>query len=140
VQELEARIEVRLSNTEDPQKVARAVSNIVKCGEPLLLEHKYGKLMVFKGVGKESLSPLRRLLFEQRILSAARKVLRKNLRGRIFRFYLNKQAAYSGQVSFCEEEGESPLGPVMIELATQDPEALLDWLVPRVGDNELPIG
>jgi len=127
------RIKVRLSNTEDPKKVSDAVLNIAECGEPTLLEHECGRLLVFQGYGKEFLSPLRRLLFKYRILSAARRVLRRSLRGNVFHFCLNKQAAYSAQVSFCEKEGESPLGPLVIEVTTQDAGSFLDWLTSKTG-------
>ncbi len=129
--EVEVRIEVRVSNTEDPQKVTEAVSSIAECREPVFLEREYGRLMVFQGSGKEFLSPLRRHLFEQRILGAARRVLRRSLDRNVFRFHLNKQAAYSAQISFCQKEGESPLGPLTVEVTTQDTRSFLDWLTPR---------
>ncbi|MBL7118673.1 hypothetical protein ISS96_01485 [Candidatus Bathyarchaeota archaeon] len=133
MQEVTVRIEVRLGNTEDPQKVFDAVSNIAKCGEPTLLEHEYGRFLVFQGCGREFLSPLRGLLFKHRILGAARRVLKRSLRGNVFHFCLNKQAAYSAQVSFCEEEGESPLGPLVVEVTTYDTVSFLDWLTPKTG-------
>jgi predicted RNA binding protein with dsRBD fold (UPF0201 family) len=43
-------------------------------------------------------------------------------------FFLNKQAAYAGHVSFSAPEGESPLGPIQVILETEDPEQLIDWL------------
>ena len=135
MREIRVRIETRLNNTEDLRKVVQAVSSIASCGTPELIENEYGRVMVFEGFGKEFLSPLRRLLFEHRILSAARKVLKNSRGGGIIRFCLNKQAAYSGQVSFCEEDGESPLGPLVIEVTTQDADAFLDWLTPSTGDN-----
>lgn len=131
MQEAETKIEVRLNNTEDPQKVICAVSNVVKCEIPVILESVSGKIMIFQGAGEEFLSPLRRLLHEQRILSAARRVMRDGLRDNTFHFCLNKQAAYANQVSFCEEEGESPLGPIVFEIKARYPEAFLDWLTPR---------
>jgi predicted RNA binding protein with dsRBD fold (UPF0201 family) len=131
VQEAEVKIQVKLNNTEDPQKVIHAVSNVVKCESPVILESVSGKFMIFQGAGKEFLSPLRRLLHEQRILSAARRVVKGGLRDSTFHFCLNKQAAYANQVSFCEEEGETPLGPIVFEIKTRDPGAFLDWLTLR---------
>lgn len=130
MQEVEVKVTVRLNRTEDPEKVIQAVSNIAGCGEPSFLEDEWGQTLVFHGSGRESLSPLRRLLFEQRILGAARRVLKRSLKGNMFHFYLNKQAAYSNQASFCEEAGESALGPLSIEVMTREPEALLNWLSP----------
>jgi predicted RNA binding protein with dsRBD fold (UPF0201 family) len=43
-------------------------------------------------------------------------------------FYLNKQAAYAGHVSFSAPEGESPLGPIQVIVETENPEQLVDWL------------
>jgi predicted RNA binding protein with dsRBD fold (UPF0201 family) len=43
-------------------------------------------------------------------------------------FFLNKQAAYAGHVSFSAPEGESPLGPIQVILETENPEQLIDWL------------
>lgn len=131
MQEAEVKIRVKLNNTEDPQKVIDAVSNVVKCESPVVLESASGKFVIFQGTGKELLSPLRRLLHEQRILSAARRAVEKGLRDGIFHFCLNKQAALANQVSFCEEEGESPLGPIILEIKTRDPEVFLDWLTLR---------
>ena len=131
MQEAEVEIKVKLNNTEDPQRVIHAVSNVVECESPVILESVFGKFMIFQGTGKEFLSPLRRLLHEQRILNAARRVLKEGLRDGIFHFCLNKQAAFANQVSFSEEEGESPLGPIVFEIKTRDPEAFLDWLTLR---------
>ncbi|UCD72974.1 MAG: hypothetical protein JSW01_05915 [Candidatus Bathyarchaeota archaeon] len=131
MQEAEVKIKVKLNNTEDPQRVIHAVSNVVKCEGPVILESVSGKFMIFQGTGKEFLSPLRRLLHEQRILSAARRVVKKGLRDGIFHFCLNKQAAFANQVSFSEEKEESPLGSIVFEIKTRDPEAFLDWLTQR---------
>ena len=43
-------------------------------------------------------------------------------------FFLNKQAAYAGHVSFSAPDGESPLGPIQVVLETENPEQLIDWL------------
>jgi predicted RNA binding protein with dsRBD fold (UPF0201 family) len=43
-------------------------------------------------------------------------------------FYLNKQAAYAGHVSFSAPDGESPLGPIQVIVETGNPDQLIDWL------------
>jgi len=43
-------------------------------------------------------------------------------------FYLNKQAAYAGHVSFSAPEGESPLGPIQVIIETENTDQLIDWL------------
>jgi hypothetical protein len=46
-------------------------------------------------------------------------------------FYLNKQVAFSGHVSFSEETAESPLGPIKVNVETDNPEQLIDWLAEK---------
>lgn len=47
--------------------------------------------------------------------------------GRIVTF-LNKQVAFAGHVSFCEPVGESPLGPIRVEIESEDLIGMIDWL------------
>jgi predicted RNA binding protein with dsRBD fold (UPF0201 family) len=53
--------------------------------------------------------------------------------GNQIRFYLNKQAAFVGRVSFCEPVGESPLGPISIRIEAMDPLRVVNFLasIPR---------
>jgi uncharacterized protein len=81
--------------------------------------------------GEENLSTLRNVLRRDHIRDAARKALYRGLNGNTVVFYLNKQAASAGHVSFTEAEGESPLGPITVTIQTEDPQQLIDWLAPR---------
>ncbi|RLF06863.1 MAG: hypothetical protein DRK00_00355 [Thermoprotei archaeon] len=122
------RAEVR--PTEDKEKVVKALLNLF---DLQLKEEASGhvKLIVGEG-GEEVLMKFRRLLMEQRILDAARQYLLRGMHERGFSFYLNKQAAYSGKISFCSfEYGESPLGPIVVEVETEDPQRAVLWLAPR---------
>jgi predicted RNA binding protein with dsRBD fold (UPF0201 family) len=49
--------------------------------------------------------------------------------------YLNKQAAFMGRVSFCAPVGESPHGPISIEVETEDMQTVIDYIAanPREG-------
>lgn len=44
--------------------------------------------------------------------------------------HFNKQAALMGVVSVCEEEGESPLGPVKLVIRSSHLHELIEWLAP----------
>jgi predicted RNA binding protein with dsRBD fold (UPF0201 family) len=46
-------------------------------------------------------------------------------------FYLNKQVAFAGHISFSEESAESPLGPIRVNIETDSPEQLIDWLAEK---------
>lgn len=67
---------------------------------------------------------------KQRILDVARKELRLGINGNGTVFFLNKQVACIGKLNFCPEIGESPLGPIRVELEYDDINHLIDWLTP----------
>jgi predicted RNA binding protein with dsRBD fold (UPF0201 family) len=64
-------------------------------------------------------------------MDAARRVLSKGLQENTLTFYLNKQVAYAGHISFSQSMGESPLGPIHIEIQCDRPQELIEWLAPK---------
>jgi predicted RNA binding protein with dsRBD fold (UPF0201 family) len=90
-----------------------------------------GRLLTAEGRGLETLTKLLNLLRRERIRNAARKAFFQGLRGETISFFLNKQVAFVGHVSFSEEEAESPLGPVKVRIECEDPKGLINWLAPR---------
>jgi len=127
---IEFTVTVEVNPTEDPDKVKVAVYKVM--GE-LKLEamEDDGKRLIGKAEGIEALSRFHHLLRRERILDAARKVLFKGLRGNTITFYLNKQVAYVGHVSFSQPVGESPLGPIHVEIQCENPQELINWLAPK---------
>jgi len=81
--------------------------------------------------GQDSLCKLRNLLHNDRIRDASRRLLFKSIRGNMISFYLNKQVAFVGHISFSEESAESPLGPIRVNIETDNPEQLIDWLAEK---------
>jgi predicted RNA binding protein with dsRBD fold (UPF0201 family) len=120
--------------TEDPSKVERALQNLFPSAriESTNLGNDVVKLAV-RGNGLEFLSTLRHLIKQERIRSAARSILMRGTRGTHMLFYLNKQAAFVGRVSFCEPIGESPLGPISIRIETGDASVVIDYLASNPG-------
>jgi predicted RNA binding protein with dsRBD fold (UPF0201 family) len=55
--------------------------------------------------------------------------LEKNLENDSTWFYLNKQAAFVGTVTLCEEAEESPLGPIKVILTSSNIDKIIDWLI-----------
>jgi predicted RNA binding protein with dsRBD fold (UPF0201 family) len=84
--------------------------------------------VIVEGKDQPSLERFRMILQRDRIRAAARSVLRRSVEGNRILFYLNKQAAYAGHVSFSAPEGESPLGPIQVIVETPNPEQFIDWL------------
>jgi len=82
-------------------------------------------------VGTEGLTKLYNLLRRERIRDAARSIMFRGLEGNTITFYLNKQVAYAGHLSFSELTGESPLGPIKVTITCDNPRELIDWLTPR---------
>jgi len=115
--------------TEDQAKVERALLKIFPNGKAQREEKSDGAVFVsVHGSGLEFLSNLRILIKQERIRSAARAILLRRLKEPRLRFYLNKQAAFMGRISFCEPVGESPHGPINIEVDTEDNQAVVDYL------------
>ncbi len=129
---VEVLVEAPVYPTEDPEKVRRAVENVLFGAEYELkpAPDGLGQVLVARASGREALSKLRTLIRIDRISDAARAVLLQGISGDRLVFYLNKQAAYARHVSFSEPTGESPLGPIRFEVRTPDPRALVDWLAP----------
>lgn len=127
--EVNIRVEAEVNPTEDPVKVRTAVENVF--GNVESETQKEGTLLVVKATGREPLSKLYNLLRRERIRDAARGALFQGLGEKSIVFYLNKQVAYAGHVSFSEPEAESPLGPIRVQIQCNDPRELIEWLAPR---------
>jgi predicted RNA binding protein with dsRBD fold (UPF0201 family) len=115
--------------TEDEAKVERALLKLFPSSR---IDRIAGQdetvILSIRESGLEPLANLRNLIKQERIRSAARAVLIRNIRGRRIQIYLNKQAAFMGRVSFCEPIGESPHGPISVELDCDNPLSVIDYL------------
>ncbi len=129
--EIEIRVKVEVNLTEDLEKVKRTVENMFSLAEFEVKPGKKGSLLIAKTKGMEGLTKLYNLLRRERIRDAARGVLFKGLSENSITFYLNKQVAYAGHVSFCQPVAESPLGPVKVEITCDKPKELIEWLAPK---------
>ena len=124
-------VELEVNLTQDPEKVATSVNRVL--GDLKLEAKEDGdrKLFVGKSEGLGALEKFHNLLRRERILDAARRIMIKGLKGKTITFYLNKQVAFVGHVSFSQPEKESPLGPIMVRISCEYPRELIDWLAPK---------
>jgi hypothetical protein len=129
--EIEVYVEAMIHPTEDPEKVRKAVENIIWNAEFEIKPLKHGSLLVARAKSLDSLTKIYNLLQRERIRDAARAVLFNELGQKSVSFYLNKQVAYVGHLSFSEPEVESPLGPIKVQVKCDNPRQFIDWLTSK---------
>jgi len=126
IPELSCNIEVfcAINPSEDLRKIETAILNIFPD-----IEINKNKMQI-TGVSKkiESLSRIFEIIHNRRITDVYRRTLNQNLSENSTWFYLNRQAAYVDVIALCNEEDESPLGPIEIILNSQQIEHVIDWL------------
>jgi len=130
-EEIAIQIEAEVNPTEDEAKVKSAIENIFGSLQFEEKPLKRGSLLTAKTRGTDGLTKLYNLIRRDRIRDATRSVLYKGISEHSIIFYLNKQVAYAGHVSFSQPSGESPLGPIKVEIKCDDPRKIIDWLAPR---------
>jgi predicted RNA binding protein with dsRBD fold (UPF0201 family) len=129
--EVSLRVEVEVNPTESEDNVKRAVENVFG-NIPVQTKSSHKRsLLIAEAKGLETLTKLYNLLRRERIRDAARRALYEGLTGKTINFFLNKQVAFAGHVSFSKEVAESPLGPIKVKIECEDPKELIDWLAPR---------
>jgi hypothetical protein len=131
VDEISVQVEADINPTENEEKVKRAGENMFSNLEWEVKPQRQGSLLVGRGRGMDTLTKLYNLLRRERIRDAARGALYEGLNEKSIIFYLNKQVAYVGHVSFSKPVGESPLGPIKVEVECDNPREVIEWLAPR---------
>ncbi len=129
--DIEVQIQADINPTEDEAKVKRALENVFSNLEFEVKPLRRGSLLTARIQGMDGLTKLYNLFCRERIRDAARGVLYEGMSAHAIVFYLNKQVAYAGHVSFSQPIGESPLGPIKVEIRCDSPREVIDWLAPR---------
>jgi predicted RNA binding protein with dsRBD fold (UPF0201 family) len=124
-------VETQINPTENEDNVKAAVNNFLDNATITIRPSIKGSSLTAVAKGQDSLFKLRNLLRNDRIRDASRRLLFKSIRGTMISFYLNKQVAFVGHISFSEESAESPLGPIRVNIETDNPEQLIDWLAEK---------
>lgn len=125
---MKLNVETVVNPTEDLGKVKQAVENMFGNLELKENPSQKGTILSAQKEGREALMEFRNLLRREHIRTAARKALLQRVKDDEVMFYLNKQVAYAGHVSFCEPYGESPLGPIRVHIRSSSPRDLIKWL------------
>lgn len=123
-------VEAEIRPTEDEEKVKKAILNFFTPSRIKVEERERGRVLIAEADRPEALQKLHSRLREQRILDAARSMIMRWSSGDRVVFYLHKQAAFMNHITFCLPEGESPLGPIKVEILEADVKAVIDWLAP----------
>lgn len=119
---MEVRVKADIKPSEDPDKVFEGVKTLFPD-----LDYEFNdKELVGKGEGLEVLETFKNKLGIQSIRDSARRELNKAKKGDKLFFLLNRQAATVHKVSF--SDGDTPLGPIEIEIFSEDLDGLVDYL------------
>ena len=127
LEDLNCKIEVSSSvnPSEDPEKVKKAISNILSINNI-----QTGDFYI---MAETNDFQLMEKIYESVHSSRSQKVLQKQLKKHMNNnstwFFLNKQAAFVGKVVLCENEDESPLGPVKVVLSSSNINKIIDSLI-----------
>ena len=114
-----------INESEDVNKVRTAVSNILTDMDEKLTDDSFAA----NSDNYESLTKIYETMRSRKTKSAYRRHLMRNMTEDSTWFYLNKQAAFTNVIALCDEEDQSPLGPIEVVLHSKNIEDVIDWLV-----------
>jgi len=115
-----------INASEDIDKVRTAVSNVLIDMDEKIV----GNSLIANSNNYESLSKIYEIIRAKNIKKVYRRNLRQNIVDDSTWFYLNKQAAFANVIALCDEDNQSPLGPIKIVLQSKNIRDVIDWLVP----------
>ena len=117
-----------INESEDVNKVRTSISNILTDMDEKMTDDA----LIANSANYESLTKIYESMRSRRTKSAYRRHLMRNLTEDSTWFYLNKQAAFADVIALCDEEDQSPLGPIKVVLHSNNIEYVIDWLVSDV--------
>jgi len=124
-------LDATVSPSEDPEKVLRAMKNVVGESECETSTDSHSARLVTED--PRALAHVRDQLRDRHVRSAARKQMLLKSSGRSTSLILNRQAAAASVVALCGSPDESPLGPVNLVIESERIEAVMDWLTAYAG-------
>lgn len=124
---LKCKIEMTslVNPSEDIDKIKQAISNIF----PFSNFYEKESLVIFQSNNLNSLEKIHEVIHSKQSQKTYKRNLENNLEGNRTWFFLNKQAAFVNKIAICENEDESPLGPIKVILTSTYIDRIIDWLV-----------
>ncbi len=114
-----------INPSEDIDKIRTAVSNVLIDMDEKIV----GNSLIANSNNYESLSKIYEIIRAKNIKKVYRRNLRQNIVDDSTWFYLNKQAAFANAIALCDEDNQSPLGPIKIVVQSKNIRDVIDWLV-----------
>ncbi len=115
-----------VSPSEDPAKVLAAAQNVLGECAHSVEEGEAG--VTLRSADLNCLRKVHDQLRDRHVRAAANRLLLRMRDGRRVTVLLNRQAATAGVVALCTSATESPLGPLVLEIESDNPERVIDWL------------
>jgi predicted RNA binding protein with dsRBD fold (UPF0201 family) len=119
-------VEAQVKYTESRDKVATAIKNLFGTNGELRVEEDR---VMFLSSNKDSLQLLKDQFRDRHVRAAARRLLMSGSEeSNQAVLLLNKQAATVGIAALCDDPGESPLGPIVLRIRSQNIREVIEWL------------
>jgi predicted RNA binding protein with dsRBD fold (UPF0201 family) len=128
MEKITIRIEAEINPTETEPKVREAIEKMFGPMDTQIKTQGKVSLIQADTSDQDALTRFHNLLQREHIRAAARTVLLKGMDRKTLSFCLNKQVAYAGHVSFSQEQSESPLGPIRVEIRSENPKEIIEYL------------
>ncbi len=119
-------IYAKKNNSEDKNKIFIALSNIIK-----LDYNTVNNIIKAETSDYKLLEDVYKILLSKQSIHIARKNLLKNVKNNSTYILFNKQAAMINSLVICENENESPLGPIKVEIQSDNITKFIDWFAPK---------
>ncbi len=99
-----------INESEDVNKVRTSISNVLTGMDEKITDNS----LIANSGNYESLTKIYETMRSRKTKSAYRRHLMRNMTEDSTWFYLNKQAAFANVIALCDEEDQSPLGPIEV--------------------------
>lgn len=110
--------------SESPEKVLAAVGSIF----PGMRLEVATDVVRGEADSLSVLEMVRLQIRSRRIRVSARAMLMRGVSDGFLKFYVNKQAAYVGRLSFWDPAEEHSPSPIMVKVTVEDPLEVVEWL------------